>query len=57
MYAIRSYYGFTDLTAGMQIGQFYRVAVSKQSSNKMVGGLQDNGGYALNNNVWRNNFV
>jgi hypothetical protein len=47
---------FTDLTAGMQIGQFYRVAVSKQSSNKMVGGLQDNGGYALNNNIWQNYY-
>lgn len=40
---------FTDLTAGLQIGQFYRLSVSKESSQKMVGGLQDNGGYALNN--------
>ncbi|MFH4964710.1 T9SS type A sorting domain-containing protein [Gaetbulibacter sp. M235] len=47
---------FTDLTSGLQIGQFYRVAVSKQSSNKMVGGLQDNGGYALNNNIWQNYY-
>ena len=45
---------FTDLTAGMQISQFYRVAVSKQSSNKMVGGLQDNGGHAYSNNQWQN---
>lgn len=47
---------FTDLTAGMQIGQFYRIAVSKQSSANMVGGLQDNGGYALNNNQWQNYY-
>ncbi len=47
---------FTDLTGGMQISQFYRVAVSKQSSNKMVGGLQDNGGHALNNGQWQNYF-
>jgi len=47
---------FTDLTAGMQISQFYRVAVSNQSSNKMVGGLQDNGGYALNNASWQNYY-
>ena len=47
---------FTDLTSGMQIGQFYRIAVSKQSSNKMVGGLQDNGGHAFNNNTWQNYY-
>ena len=47
---------FTDLTAGMQIGQFYKIAVSKQSSANMMGGLQDNGGYALNNNQWQNYY-
>jgi len=47
---------FTDLTGGMQIGQFYRIAVSKQSSNNMVGGLQDNGGYAFSNNQWQNYY-
>lgn len=47
---------FTDLTEGMQIGQFYKIAVSKQSSTKMVGGLQDNGGYAYNNNIWQNYY-
>lgn len=47
---------FTDLTAGMQISQFYKIAVSKQTSEKMVGGLQDNGGHALNNNQWQNYY-
>ncbi|PNQ74628.1 glycosyl hydrolase [Hanstruepera neustonica] len=47
---------FTDLTAGMQIGQFYKIAVSKQTSSKMVGGLQDNGGHAYNNNLWQNYY-
>ena len=47
---------FTDLTAGMQISQFYKVAVSKQSSQKIVGGLQDNGGHAFNNNQWQNYY-
>ena len=47
---------FTDLTAGMQISQFYKVSVSKLSSNKIVGGLQDNGGHAYNNNVWQNYY-
>ncbi len=47
---------FTDLTAGAQIGQFYKIAVSKQSASKMVGGLQDNGGYAYSNNSWKNYY-
>jgi hypothetical protein len=47
---------FTDLTAGMQISQFYRIAVSNQTSSKMVGGLQDNGGHAFNNNTWQNYY-
>lgn len=47
---------FTDLTAGMQISQFYRISVSKQSSTKMVGGLQDNGGHAFSNGQWQNYY-
>jgi len=45
---------FTDLTATAQIGQFYRIAVSKQSSADIVGGLQDNGGQARSGNQWKN---
>lgn len=45
---------FTDLTAGLQISQFYKIAVSKQSADKMVGGLQDNGGHAYSSNQWKN---
>jgi len=45
---------FTDLTAGMQISQFYKIAVAHNDSQKMVGGLQDNGGHAYNNNIWQN---
>ena len=47
---------FTDLTEGLQIGQFYRITVSESNSDKMVGGLQDNGGYALNNSQWQNYY-
>ncbi len=47
---------FTDKTATAQIGQFYRVAVSKQTASKMVGGLQDNGGYAYSNSQWKNYY-
>ncbi|AZQ42977.1 T9SS type A sorting domain-containing protein [Nonlabens ponticola] len=45
---------FTDLTAGLQIGQFYRVAVGSDSSSNMAGGLQDNGGYTSSNGTWKN---
>jgi len=47
---------FTDLTNGLQISQFYKISVSKQSSGKMVGGLQDNGGYAFSNSGWKNYY-
>lgn len=47
---------FTDLTAGVQISQFYKIAVSRQSAAKMMGGLQDNGGYAYSDNQWKNYY-
>ncbi|MFB9097855.1 MULTISPECIES: T9SS type A sorting domain-containing protein [Flavobacterium] len=47
---------FTDLTASAQISQFYRVSVSKQTSANMVGGLQDNGGHAYSNGLWKNYY-
>jgi len=47
---------FSDLTAGVQISQFYKIAVSKQSAAKMMGGLQDNGGYAYSDNQWKNYY-
>jgi hypothetical protein len=47
---------FKDLTEGLQISQFYKVSVSKQSAGNLVGGLQDNGGYAYSNNLWKNYY-
>lgn len=47
---------FTDLTASAQIGQFYRIAVSKQSSADIAGGLQDNGGFARSADSWKNYY-
>ena len=44
---------FSDMTADMAIGQFYRVSVSKQNANKFAGGTQDNGGFAYFNQ-WNN---
>ncbi len=45
---------FTDLTIGMEIGQFYRISVSQQTSGKIAGGLQDNGGFGFANSQWNN---
>ncbi|MBT8234796.1 MAG: thrombospondin type 3 repeat-containing protein [Bacteroidia bacterium] len=47
---------FTDKTAGMAIGQFYRLAVSKSDAGKMAGGLQDVGGQVLEGNNWNNYY-
>ncbi len=46
---------FQDKTInGLNIGQFYRMDVAQNNLNQMVGGLQDNGGYAHSNNQWYN---
>ena len=39
---------FEDLTVGLSITQFYRISVSKQDSEKIAGGAQDNGGFGFN---------
>lgn len=44
---------FTDLTDGIQIGQFYRIGGSKNDVTTIAGGLQDNGGYVYNNATWK----
>ena len=44
---------FNDIIGEAQISQFYKISVSKQTASKITGGLQDNGGFAFNNNVWR----
>ncbi len=45
---------FSDLTTGMEISQFYKISVSKSTSGKIAGGLQDNGGFGYSNNQWNN---
>tara|TARA_R110000850_G_scaffold158004_3_gene282147 strand:+ start:2357 stop:5716 length:3360 start_codon:yes stop_codon:yes gene_type:complete len=47
---------FTDLTSSAQIGQFYRIAVGKQSSADIAGGLQDNGGFTRSASSWKNYY-
>jgi len=47
---------FSDLTQGMQIGQFYRISVANDNASKMAGGLQDNGGFGLSEGGNWNNY-
>lgn len=47
---------FSNLTKGLAIGQFYRISVANKSSENIVGGLQDNGGFAKSNNSWYNYY-
>jgi hypothetical protein len=47
---------FTDHTSGLAIGQFYRISQAKNNSARISGGLQDNGGYARNNEMWQNYY-
>jgi PKD repeat protein len=47
---------FTDLSDGLQIGQFYRIGGSQNDVNTISGGLQDNGGYVLKAGVWKNYY-
>ena len=44
---------FNDIIGQAQIGQFYKISVSKQTASKITGGLQDNGGFAFNNTIWQ----
>lgn len=43
---------FEDLTTHLSIAQFYTISVSKSTSEKIAGGLQDCGGFAFLNNAW-----
>ncbi len=44
---------FTDLTPGIQIGQYYEIAGAQSNPNRISGGLQDNGGYTWDGNEWK----
>lgn len=47
---------WTDLTPGMVISQFYRLGLSPQNANLIIGGTQDNGSNVLDNGVWTHVF-
>ncbi len=45
---------FQDHSAGLQIGEFFNVAIAEGNINNVSGGLQDNGGFGLGvNGDWR----
>ena len=46
---------FTDLTAGLPIGQYYDLDVFQDDPSYMAGGLQDNGGYYYDG-IWKNYY-
>ncbi len=43
---------FEALNEGLSISQYYKIAVSQQTSQNIAGGLQDNGGFGYSNNSW-----
>ena len=43
---------FKDLTETLNISQYYRISTAARNSKKVVGGLQDNGGFAYDNETW-----
>lgn len=43
---------WSDLTSGMEISQFYRLGLSPQNADIVIGGTQDNGSNLLNNTTW-----
>ena len=45
---------FTDLTENLNISQYYRISVAKNTASNIAGGLQDNGGFGYSNNTWHN---
>lgn len=45
---------FINRTPGLQISQFYKIDTAPNTNSRIVGGLQDNGGFASNNDAWIN---
>ncbi len=43
---------WTDLSAGLQIMQFYRISNSSSSATRLLGGAQDNGTNFMNTSTW-----
>ncbi|AEW86130.1 T9SS type A sorting domain-containing protein [Flavobacterium columnare] len=45
---------FVNRSFGLQISQFYKIDTAPSTNSKLVGGLQDNGGFISDNDAWVN---
>ncbi|MFA6571408.1 MAG: hypothetical protein WCT77_09240, partial [Bacteroidota bacterium] len=45
--------GWTDLSSGLHVTQFYKITASRSLNGLFYGGTQDNGTYKLYNNNWQ----
>lgn len=43
---------FSDLSENLSISQYYKISTAKRNANRIVGGLQDNGGFAYSDEIW-----
>jgi len=43
---------FTDLSENLSISQYYKISTARSNAGSIVGGLQDNGGFAYSNETW-----
>jgi len=43
---------FTDLSENLSISQYYKISTARSNAGRIVGGLQDNGGFAYSNDTW-----
>ncbi|MGI9530371.1 VPS10 domain-containing protein [Lutimonas sp.] len=43
---------FTDLSENLSISQYYKISTARSNAGRIVGGLQDNGGFAYSNETW-----
>lgn len=47
---------WTDVSSGLGVTQFYRIGVTEQNPNLIIGGTQDNGTHIYRNGVWTHNY-
>ncbi len=43
---------FKDLSENLSISQYYKISTARSNAGRIVGGLQDNGGFAYSNETW-----
>ena len=43
---------FTDLSENLSNSQYYKISTARSNAGRIVGGLQDNGGFAFSDDTW-----